>query len=188
MEQIHDKREPLEKKENNVFSRKEEDKFKQMSIGTPDKKIKTLSEDQKVEIKEIFDLFDTNKDNFLGFYEFRISMKALGFEKKKTEVLSLLMKHGEEDKRKIGRKEFYILMSEMIKERDPLVEMKKAFCLFDKNKKGRIGFHDLKEVADELGENVPEEELRAMIEEFDLDDDGYINEEEFLSIMTEGEF
>ena len=42
---------------------------------------------------------------------------------------------------------------------------------------------NLKRVARELGENLREEELSAMIEEFDRDGDGAISQEEFLQIM-----
>lgn len=36
----------------------------------------------------------------------------------------------------------------------------------------------------ELQETMNDDELRAMIEEFDIDGDGEINYEEFISIMT----
>jgi len=42
---------------------------------------------------------------------------------------------------------------------------------------------NLRRVARELGENLSDEELQAMIDEFDKDGDGAINESEFLGIM-----
>ncbi|KAH8848624.1 Centrin-3 [Schistosoma japonicum] len=36
----------------------------------------------------------------------------------------------------------------------------------------------------ELGENLSDQELRAMIEEFDQDGDGALNLEEFMALMT----
>jgi centrin-3 len=44
---------------------------------------------------------------------------------------------------------------------------------------------NLKRVAKEIGEQIDDEELQAMIEEFDLDQDGEINEQEFIAIMTD---
>lgn len=41
----------------------------------------------------------------------------------------------------------------------------------------------MKRVARELGEKLSEEELQAMIDEFDRDGDGAISEEEFMAIM-----
>ena len=44
---------------------------------------------------------------------------------------------------------------------------------------GKISLRNLRRVARELEENMSEEELRAMVEEFDADNDG---ESEYLSI------
>ena len=44
---------------------------------------------------------------------------------------------------------------------------------------------NLKKIGKELGETLTDDELQAMIDEFDKDQDGYINEEEFLAIMKQ---
>jgi centrin-3 len=48
--------------------------------------------------------------------------------------------------------------------------------------KGIIRLEDLRRVARELGEGLEEEELIAMIEEFDLDGKGGVGQDEFISI------
>lgn len=48
----------------------------------------------------------------------------------------------------------------------------KAFKLFDDDDSGRINLRNLRRVARELGENISDEELRSMIDEFDTDGDG----------------
>ena len=74
-------------------------------------------------------------------------------------------------------------MTHKIQERDPVEEILKAFKLFDEDNTGNISLRNLRRVARELGENLSDEELQAMIDEFDKDGDGAINESEFLGIM-----
>ena len=74
-------------------------------------------------------------------------------------------------------------MTEKYADRDPEEEIKKAFQLFDDDHTGKITLKNMKRVARELGENLSEEELQAMIDEFDRDQDGEISSDEFLTIM-----
>lgn len=70
-----------------------------------------------------------------------------------------------------------------ILERDPREEILRAFELFDEGGKGYVDLEDLRRVARELGETgLEEEELRAMIEEFDLEGVGGVTRDAFVSI------
>jgi len=69
------------------------------------------------------------------------------------------------------------LVTDWMLDRDPQEEVFKAFRLFDDDDSGKISLRNLRRVARELGENMTDEELRAMIDEFDKDGDG---ESEFL--------
>ncbi|KAI8893504.1 hypothetical protein BC833DRAFT_661602 [Globomyces pollinis-pini] len=152
-----------------------------------------LTDDQKQEIKEAFELFDTDKDNALDYHELKVAMRALGFDAKKPDVLKIIRDYDKtnqglidfDDFAKSSNNQMLTIVAERILDRDPIEEMKKAFKLFDDDQTGKITLRNLRRVAKEIGENMDDEELQAMIDEFDLDQDGEINEQEFIAIMTD---
>ncbi|PAV22664.1 Ca2+-binding EF-hand [Pyrrhoderma noxium] len=144
-----------------------------------------LSDEQKQEIKEAFELFDTDKDRCLDYHELKVAMRALGFDLKKAEVLKILRDHDKTGHGLMDYEDFVKIMSERILARDPLDEIKRAFQLFDDDNTGKISLRNLRRVARDLGDKLDDEELQAMIDEFDLDQDGEINEQEFIAIMTD---
>merc|ERR1712072_1603254 len=82
------------------------------------KKQKELTEEQKQEIKEAFDLFDTDSSGNIDAKELKVAMRALGFEPKNEEILKM--------------------MTHKILNRDPKDEILKAFRLFDDDETGKI--------------------------------------------------
>ncbi|KAI5962148.1 CDC31 [Candida pseudojiufengensis] len=144
-----------------------------------------LLEDQKEEIREAFQLFDMNGDGCLDYHETKVAFRALGFELTKREVLDIIHEYDTDDTNLITYDNFYKTVGEMIVKRDPLDEIRRAFKLFDVDGTGKISVRNLRKISKDVGENLSDEDLQAMIDEFDLDEDGEINEEEFIRICTE---
>uniref|UniRef100_A0A1I8G549 Centrin 3 n=3 Tax=Macrostomum lignano TaxID=282301 RepID=A0A1I8G549_9PLAT len=149
------------------------------------KKRRELSSEQKAEIKDAFELFDSDNDNAITYHEFKVALRALGFDLKKSEVAKLVQDYNvKDDSGKLSQADFTEIVTDMLLDRDPTDEIVRAFKLFDDDDSGKITFRNLKKVAKELGENMSDQELRAMIEEFDKDGDSAISLEEFMAIMT----
>ncbi|XP_077594211.1 centrin-3-like isoform X2 [Stigmatopora nigra] len=146
-------------------------------------KKKTLSEAQIVEVREAFELFDTDHDNKIDYQQLKMAMRALGLEVKKEDVMQILNEFDHDESGRINFNDFREVATERMLDRDPKEEILKAFRLFDDDESGAIGLRKLKRVARELGLDTGEDELRSMISTFDTDGDGEINQEEFLSIM-----
>jgi len=136
-------------------------------------------------------------------------LKALGFDLPKPEILNYLATHGvppdtpqahppqssrhqpqiqnQQAPVATGRllltlPSFQTIAANLIASRDPRDEILRAFALFDTENKGVISLDDLRRVARELGEVLEEEELVAMIEEFDLEGKGGVGRDEFVQI------
>ena len=66
---------------------------------TQNKRIRNeITEEQKQEIKEAFDLFDSEGAGVIDAKELKVAMRALGFEPKKEEIRKVLLdidKHGD---------------------------------------------------------------------------------------------
>ena len=142
-----------------------------------------LSDEQKSDIREAFNLFDSSGSGAIDAKDLKVAMRALGFEPRKEEIRKMLAEVNCDDEGRITLEHFVGLMAGKMNEKDSKEEIMKAFKLFDDDDTGKISFRNLKRVAEELGENLTEEELREMIEEADRDGDGEVNQEEFLRIM-----
>ncbi|CAI9181328.1 unnamed protein product [Rangifer tarandus platyrhynchus] len=145
-----------------------------------------LTEEQKQEIREAFDLFDADGTGTIDVKELKassVAMRALGFEPKKEEIKKMISEIDKEGTGKMNFSDFLTVMTQKMSEKDTKEEILKAFKLFDDDETGKISFKNLKRVAKELGENLSDEELQEMIDEADRDGDGEVNEQEFLRIM-----
>ena len=156
--------------------------YKKTQIAKPKRRTE-LTEEQKQEIKEAFDLFDTDGSGTIDAKELKVAMRALGFEPKKEEIRKMIADVDKDGSGVIDFTEFLDMMTVKMAERDPREEMLKAFRLFDDDETGKISFKNLKRVAKELGENMTDEEIQEMVDEADRDGDGEISEEEFMRIM-----
>lgn len=142
-----------------------------------------LDEEQILEVKEAFNLFDTEHRNLLDARELKASIRALGFDIKKDEIVQIFQDLELEINERIDYQQFLSIMTPKMAQKDTRDEILKIFRLFDEDKTGKISFRNLKRVALELGESLTDEEMHEMIEEADKDSDGLINFDEFYRVM-----
>ncbi len=70
-----------------------------------------LTEEQKQEIKEAFDLFDTDGSGRIDAKELKVAMRALGFEPKKEEIKKMIADVDKEGTGTIEYQDFLDLMT-----------------------------------------------------------------------------
>mmetsp|Transcript_11054 Transcript_11054/g.13972 ORF Transcript_11054/g.13972 Transcript_11054/m.13972 type:complete len:141 (+) Transcript_11054:33-455(+) len=100
-----------------------------------------LTEEQKADIEEAFNLFDTNANGYITLQDLRVALRALGFEPAKQEIKRLISQltnnahNRDSDKDKEGMvtidlNDFMDIMTTKMSERDGEEQLKKAFILF----------------------------------------------------------
>ena len=142
-----------------------------------------LTEEQSNEIREAFDLFDTDGSGNIDAKELKVAMRALGFEPKKEEIRKMIADIDKDGSGTIDFDEFLTMMTVKMGQRDSKEEMVKAFRLFDDDETGKISFQNLKRVAKDLGESMTDEELQEMIDEADREGSGEVSMDDFMRIM-----
>merc|ERR1712072_210382 len=106
-----------------------------------------LTEEQKQEIREAFDLFDTDGSGAIDAKELKVAMRALGFDPKKDEIRKMISDIDKDGDGTIDYDEFTMMMTAKMAEKDSREEICKAFRLFDDDETGKISFKNLKRVA-----------------------------------------
>merc|ERR1719262_741569 len=123
-----------------------------------------LTDKEKGEIKEAFDLFDTDGSGNIDVKELTIAMKALGCEPKPGEIEKMIGDVDDDGSGEIGYPEFLRMMTHKILNKDPKDDMTKAFRLFDDDQTGFVSFKNLKRVAKETNQTLDEEEIQEMLD------------------------
>ncbi|XP_011005867.1 PREDICTED: caltractin [Populus euphratica] len=142
-----------------------------------------LTQQKKQEIKEAFDLFDTDGSGTIDARELNVAMRALGFEMNEEQINQMIADVDKDGSGAIDFDEFVHMMTAKIGERDTKEELSKAFRIIDHDKNGKISVGDIKQIAKELGESFTEREIQEMVEEADQDRDGEVGVDDFMRIM-----
>ena len=168
-----------------------------MSKGAPKKKTEFnakdferagLTIDEIYEIKEAFDLFDTDGGGSIDPKELKEAMNSLGLETRNQTIYQMISDLDADGSGSIEFREFLDLMTARMSDRDTKEDIKKVFRIFDESNQGFITKKSLMRVAKELGETMDESELNEMIERADSDGDGNVTFEDFYNIMTKKTF
>merc|ERR1712060_909990 len=89
-----------------------------------------LCDEQIEEMKEAFNLFDTDKSGSIDYRELKAAMAALGFEVKKDELKKMIIDIDADGSGHIEFPEFLKMMTGKMGEKDTKEEINKVFKLF----------------------------------------------------------
>ena len=153
------------------------------AVIQPQGKVKKpdFTDAQVEEIREAFNLFDSDGSGSIDYRELRAAMKALGFDTNKDELQKIIAEIDADGSGEIEFPEFMQMMTGKMGQIDSEAGILKLFARFDAEKKGYIDVSDLRRIRKELGENTPEEQLQFMIDSFGRG--GRVGPDQFLALL-----
>ena len=161
------------------------------SSQAPSKKVEVKKEEvvksDGDEIKEAFELFDSNGDGKINVREIRGAMQSIGYDEKNPTVYEVITELDNPRSKNAGGatfNDFCQTVNYRVPEKETTEDLRKVFNLFlDDPNSDTTSLESIKRVADELGENIEEIELNAMLNKASKSG-ARLTFDDFVAIMT----
>lgn len=129
-------------------------------------------------------MLDKNQDGRVNAAEIKHMLDNLGILLNDAMIQKLVAQASGRDDGLISEDEFLAWMAAQTSIKDDVMEdLLAAFRVFDKDANGYITKDELKLAMEMIGEPMSEAQLDSMIRATDIDNDGRINYEEFVTIL-----
>jgi Ca2+-binding EF-hand superfamily protein len=125
-----------------------------------------LSGDEVEEIRQAFELFDTNGNGRIDPKELKAAMQSLGFDSKNPTIFQLIAEMDTPDVAKKGGIDFDNFLqaiNDKLGDKESEEGLRRIFGLFLEDGQETITVSSLKKIAKELGENMSHEDLVDML-------------------------
>ena len=140
-----------------------------------------LTDEEIEEIRQAFDLFDSDNSGTINPKEVEAAINSLGSDRSNT--IFRLLAGIEELGAEITFDMFLAHIVERLGNRNSREGIQRIFDLFDDEGKGSISINNLARVARELGESMTEQELQEAVARV-AEDKSEITPDDFYTIMT----
>jgi calmodulin len=147
-----------------------------------EKKVLSIPPEQLDQYQEAFNMFDTNGTGQIGVDQIRKALKKFGQDLTRKEVEDMIRDLDQDGSGYLSFEEFVTLMTKQTVEEVVSVEDEviRAFRTFDKDGNGKISMNEFRFILTKLGDKMPENEVDEVFREADLNNDGFLNYEEFV--------
>jgi calmodulin len=138
-----------------------------------------------VGFKENFTLFDKDGTGHIDQSELGTVMRSLGKNPTEAEISEMLSLLDGDGSGNIDFTEFLHLMAKDRQEAKTAQAIAEAFTMFDKDQNGLVSAKELSRILTSLGEKMTIEEATECINDVDVDGDGNVNYEDFITMMMQ---
>lgn len=157
----------------------------------------SLSEVHKHQLRQAFDMFDSEGVGRIKANDVKVALYALGYDVNLKELSQLLHDVGIKSDDPMDFNEFLEVLMKKITSKEARIESSRAFRQIDEDEKGFISLEDLRAIADSLNMDLTDDELIEMIvfahpsnphamannADFDSKESLIVPEDEFLQLM-----
>ena len=143
----------------------------------------SLQAERKQLISDIFDMFDKNENGTIQASELHSVLESLGRNSTDDDVNQFLMKLDVNANGVISKEEFMSAVDEIYSFPQSTVdEVVQAFQIFDINGSGKITVDEMKTILLKFTNEFNEDDVNAIFELIDVDQDGKVSYAEFAEI------
>ncbi|GAA54683.1 calcium-binding protein [Clonorchis sinensis] len=135
----------------------------------------TIQEDQVKNAKEIFKKYDKRGQDKISTTDLGPAFRALNLKVKPDTLKEWADQVDDDATGFIDFNGFLICYGKSLQEEQDERDLRDAFRVLDKNKKGEIDVEDLRWILKELGDDLTEEEIDDMIRDTDTDGSGFVD-------------
>ena len=136
---------------------------------------------------QLFNLMDKNGDGSVTMREIQMLLKSMGRDTTDAEIRKIVKAADKDNNGKIELNEFIMYMEKknaidksITSEDDKIIKM---FSFFDKDGDGLISRMELKNLLTQTGQEITDEEIDAIMQEVDGDNNGVIDFDEFKYML-----
>ena len=144
-------------------------------------------ENMKNVYKIAFEMFDTEKNNYLNAEQLTLVMQSLGYDLSKNEIEDMMFSILKNEKTKnydrINLSQFQKLMNLWRQETDVFEEYLEAFRVFDDAGTGIIRKDEIEKILIQYGKDVSKEDIKYMLNDADVNNDGKIDYKNFVRLL-----
>ena len=143
-----------------------------------------LNEEDIIELKEVFDYYDSTGMGVLLPNDLKLLLTQHGFNPAKKTIYEIIAEFDADETGGISFLEFMKAMGTKPIKNESKRDIEKVFKKYDRANKGYLTVPDLKEVMRQFKEPLDQELMKQMVELCDIDQDGRIRFEDFYQVMT----
>jgi len=143
-----------------------------------------LTDAQLEEFQEAFTMFDKDGGGSIDASELKDLMLSVGQNCSDKELRDMVEAADADGTGDIDFLEFAVLMAHKMTDETKDDSLKKAFQVFDSSGDGFIDSNEMRKIMFNLGENLQQGDVEAVIREVDVDGDGQIDYKEFAKILA----